>query len=199
MQHLQSWWSCGRERRETSWAFLYFIGFVQRVFCQQYIYPVWSWGCTIKSVSMIPHDNCKYARYFSSFFHFSCCGLLSSASEPLFSAQFAFIRLRTAADEDKQEAARVTHSAVHFPGMIRGATVPSSAQREGQTGASHCTQTPGITRGRRLYYLPCLPALRTFTGMHAWQQPASDRYTKHRNPSKTNGLSSNNLKWRNKY
>lgn len=144
-----SWLSCGRETRETSWALSVFPRvFVQRAFCQQYICPVWSRRWTIKSVSMIPHDSCKCARYFSPL-------TFRSPSEPLFSAQFAFIR-QPATDEDKQEAAHVTHSPVHFPGMIRGATVPSPAQREGQTGASHCTQTPGTTRGRRLYYAPRL-------------------------------------------
>lgn len=67
-----------------------------------------------------------------------------------------FFRLWTISDGDKQEVAHVTHSAIHVPGTIRKATVPSAAQTRGQTGSSHCTQTPGITRGRRLYYVPWL-------------------------------------------
>lgn len=168
-----------------------------RVFCQQYICPAWSRGCTRNSVPTIPRDNCKHPRYFFFFFLPFMFPVVGSAAHPLSHCSrrsLLFIRPWTAADEDEQEIAHVTHSAVHFPGMIRAATVASSAQREGQTGACPLHSDTRDNKGRATL-LCAFPALGSFTGMHAWQQPASGRYTKHGNPRKTNGLSSNNLKW----
>lgn len=94
-----------------------------------------------------------------SCFHSLMFPVVGFAAHPLshyFLHSLAFIRPWTTSDEDKQEVARHSLSAIHISGTIWETTVPSPAQRKGQTGASHCTQTPGITRGRRLYYVPSL-------------------------------------------
>lgn len=79
---------------------------------------------------------------------------------------------------------------IHFDDLIMGAAVIVRPVGEGHKGASHPAQAPG--RWWLHYILSLFNQSLLCTG--GWQ-PAANRYTKHRNPGKTNGPTNKTLKW----